>query len=66
MRIFLAMTVVMVAISAQTTLPKGSSAAFQIGQPFPDIVLPSLKDGKPASLAQYRGQKLILHIFASW
>jgi hypothetical protein len=38
----------------------------EAGQPFPDIVLPSLQDGSPASLAQFRGKKVLLHVFASW
>jgi hypothetical protein len=42
------------------------SSLFKVGQPFPNITLPSLKDGKPASIADFRGHKLILHIFASW
>ena len=39
---------------------------FKVGQPFPDIVLPALKNGQPGSVTDFRGQKLILHIFASW
>lgn len=39
---------------------------FEPGQPFPDLVLPSLDDGRPLSLAAFRGKKLLLHIFASW
>jgi hypothetical protein len=38
----------------------------EVGQPVPDIVLPSLQDGRPASLAQFRGKKVLLHVFASW
>ena len=38
----------------------------QIGQPFPDLLLPSLEDGSPMSLTDYRGEKVMLHIFASW
>ena len=38
----------------------------EAGQLFPDIVLPSLEDGSPASLAQFRGKKVLLHVFASW
>lgn len=49
--------------AAATPLP---SPGFAIGEVFPDIVLPSLKDGSPLSLAQFRGKKIILHIFASW
>lgn len=36
------------------------------GQTFPDIALPSLEDGTPRAISDFRGQKLILHIFASW
>jgi len=38
---------------------------FQVGQSFPRIPLPST-DGRPASIADFRGKKLILHVFASW
>jgi len=44
----------------------GSVLKAEAGQPFPGIVLPSLEDGRPASLAQYRGKKVLLHVFASW
>ena len=47
---------------AQRALPP---IPFQVGQPFPDLPLPSL-DGRPASIADLRGKKLILHVFASW
>ena len=45
---------------------QGLSMELKVGHPFPGIVLPSLEDGRPSSIAQFRGQKLILHIFASW
>ena len=38
----------------------------EVGSPFPDIALPSLEDGSPTSITAYRGQKVVLHIFASW
>jgi len=38
----------------------------KVGQPFPNLVLPSLSNGSPLSLAAFRGQKVILHIWASW
>ena len=43
-------------------LPEG----LQIGKSFPDLVLPSIRDGKPISVADFRGQKLLLQVFASW
>ena len=39
---------------------------FQVGQPFPDLTLPALQGGRPASIRDYRGRKVILHVFASW
>jgi hypothetical protein len=36
------------------------------GKPFPDIVLPSLDDGAPMSIADYRGKRVMLIVFASW
>ena len=48
---------------AQTSLP---SSGIQVGEPFPDILLPTLEDGSPGSISQFRGQKILLHIFASW
>lgn len=40
--------------------------SLEIGQPFPDIAFPSMEDGSPMSIASFRGQKIILHVFASW
>lgn len=37
-----------------------------VGHPFPDIAFPSAEDGTPMYIASFRGQKVILHIFASW
>jgi hypothetical protein len=45
---------------------EGLAMEFKVGQPFPEMVLPSLEDGRPSSVSELRGQKLILHIFASW
>ena len=39
---------------------------FQVGHPFSGLTLPALQDGRPASIRDYRGQKVILHVFASW
>lgn len=38
---------------------------FKVDEPFPDVVLPTI-DGEPSSIAQFRGTKVVLHIFASW
>ena len=39
---------------------------FTEDQPFPLRVLPDLLHGRPMSLADFRGRKLVLHVFASW
>ncbi len=56
-----------------TTVPESeqagaflSGAGFEVGQEFPDIVFPALDGERPLSLADFRGQKVLLHIFASW
>ena len=38
----------------------------KVGEPFPALTLPSLQDDRPLSIADFRGEKLILHIWASW
>lgn len=54
--------------SAQPTeVPKPVElTVIEVGQPFPAITLPLLKDGRPASIADFRGEKIIMHVFASW
>ncbi len=37
-----------------------------VGKAFPAIVLASLADGEPMSIRDFRGEKVVLHIFASW
>lgn len=43
-------------------LPKG----FNVGDAFPTIALPSAADRTPISIADFRGRKVIVNIFASW
>ncbi len=38
----------------------------EVGQLYPDYLLPSLDGGKPMSLSDFRGKKIVLHQFASW
>ena len=40
-------------------------SGFAVGEPFPGLVLPDL-DGTPRSIADFRGGKVVLHVFASW
>jgi len=43
-------------------LPRG----FNVGEAFPTRALRSAVDGRPVSVADFRGKKLIINIFASW
>ena len=40
--------------------------AMEVGKPFPLMLLPSLEDDHPMSIADFRGRKLVLHIWAAW
>ena len=42
------------------------STGLDVGDRFPEIVLPSLADGEPMSIASFPGRKLVLHVWASW
>jgi len=45
---------------------RSHSVEFHEGQMIPALIFPRLRDGRPGSVADFRGKKLILHIFASW
>ena len=59
-------SLLVISLMGEVTTANPQPVGFEVGQTFPNLVLPSLEDGRPLSLAQFRGQKLILHIFASW
>jgi hypothetical protein len=46
--------------------PWAGTPRIALGEPFPDLVLPAIEDGRPRSLGDLRGQKIALHVFASW
>ena len=57
------------AAAATSVGPAGSDTEpylLEVGRPFPLLVLPAATDGRPLSLADFRGRKTILHVFASW
>jgi len=54
----------MTTLSAQN--PAGPSLGIEVGEPFPELAFPALDDGQPWSIRDFRGQKVILHVFASW
>ena len=43
-----------------------SATGIEVGSPFPSLTLPSLRDGSPHSIKDWRGKKIVLHIWASW
>lgn len=46
----------------------GSSRAadLRVGQAFPKLSFPSAETGAPMSIDDFRGEKLVVHLFASW
>ncbi len=54
------------ALAAALSPVVSAAPTLQEGEPFPLLVLPSMTDGRPMSLADFRGRKVILHVFASW
>lgn len=49
-----------------STMAGDAPPRIETGQPFPTIVLPDIETGEPRSIADFRGEKVILEIFASW
>ena len=41
------------------------AADIEVGKPFPGLRLPTL-DGELRSIEDFRGTKVVLHVFASW
>ena len=52
--------------SALVSPVRAAAVEFNPGDPFPTIALPRIDDGQASSVVQFRGQRLMLHIFASW
>ncbi len=63
---YLSLVLASAAVLMTATASVKAQSVIEVGQPFPEVVLPALKDGSPASIAMYRGKKVVLHIFASW
>ena len=43
----------------------GTAKLPKVGEEAPDFTLPSL-DGKPVSLSDYRGKRVVVFMWASW
>ncbi len=39
---------------------------FTLGDPLPVLTLPALDGGRPRSISEFRGKKVVLLIFGSW
>ena len=65
MRVLAGATVALLALAPGGAMAQ-SPTEIEVGQPFPEIRLPSLDDGRPVSIADFRGEKVILQVFASW
>lgn len=46
--------------------PQPPDAGFAVGEQFPDIPLPTLDGSELRSVSDFEGDKIILHVFASW
>jgi hypothetical protein len=53
-------------VAERARAQSSESPRFHEGQIFPTMIFPSLEGDRPGSVADFRGKKLILHIFASW
>ncbi len=54
------------ASTVNESLAQRRDAPFAVGDLFPDLAFPALEDGTPTRLSDFRGHKVMLHIFASW
>lgn len=51
---------------ANTAMLSSSIYPPSVGNLHPDFVLPRIDNGKPVSISQFRGTKLLLINFAAW
>lgn len=51
---------------AAESAAQGRSSPFVEGEVFPDLAFPALDNGAPARMSDFRGKKVMLHVFASW
>ena len=54
------------ALFALGTASAAGASPFRVGEPVPRLRLPSIEDGRPLTLADFSGEKLMLHVWASW
>lgn len=58
-------TLFLATLAVLLTLP---ACAFELspGFPFPKLVLPSIQDREAINIEDHFGEKMMLHVFASW
>jgi hypothetical protein len=54
------------ALATSAAWAQAPETGLEVGQRFPELVLPSAEDGRPMSIADFRGKRVVLHVFASW
>ena len=61
-------TAVVFAVAGLATTQHANAQApsLEVGQLFPIINMPTTDSELPQSLLNYRGKKIVLHVFASW
>jgi len=59
-------TAVCGSLALMTSGAAAQTPRIEEGRPFPGLTLPSMTDGSPMSMAEFRGKKVVLHVFASW
>jgi len=60
-------TAIVVGAALGGAAPSGSAReGLEVGDFFPVRPFPALDDGAPRSVADYRGRRLLLQVFASW
>ena len=62
----LAVILLIASCGSEQPMTYPEDVSIEVGKPFPNLILPSLADGGPGSVIQFRGKKTLLHIFASW
>jgi hypothetical protein len=58
----------LLALGVAAFAPPAGAAPYgpRVGQRHPDFTLPVIDNGRPTSLSDYRGKKVLLIQFASW
>ena len=62
----LSVSLLFLTLGSATAVASAAEVKIRPGEAFPALVLPALDDARPLALADFRGRKVILQIFASW